>query len=151
MVRSRDESYINGVATILIIDDDVDGSQAIALYMERAGHHAILAANGRRALAAIAVAKPDVVILDMQMPQLDGVGFLKVLRGYFRTLGVPVAVLTGLPDGPKIDRIIEIGVRRIFRKAEFELKDLLEWVNQAAAHSASGTLPEANEPAWQTD
>jgi CheY-like chemotaxis protein len=151
MVRRRDQSYIEGVATILIIDDDVDGSQAIALYMERAGHHAILAANGRRALAAIAVSKPDAVILDMQMPQLDGVGFLKVLRGYFRTLGVPVAVLTGMPDGPKLDRIMEIGVRRVFRKADFKLKDLLEWVNEAAPLPASGKLPEPNEAACHTD
>ena len=139
------------VATVLIIDDDLDGSQAIARYMERAGHHAVLAANGRRALAAIAVSKPDAVILDMQMPQLDGVGFLKVLRGYFRTLGVPVAVLTGMPDGPKLDRIMEIGVRQVFRKTNFELKHLLEWVNQAAPHLASGTLPGTREAACRSE
>ena len=108
----------------------------MARYMGRAGHRAIVAANGRRALASLALSRPDAVILDMQMPQLDGVGFVKVLRGYFRNLGVPVAVLTGLPDGPKLDRIVEIGVRRIFRKGNVQMSELLEWVNQATRFSA---------------
>lgn len=124
------------MATILVIDDDVDGATAVARYMGRAGHRAIVAANGRRALASLALSRPDAVILDMQMPQLDGVGFVKVLRGYFRNLGVPVAVLTGLPDGPKLDRIVEIGVRRIFRKGNVQMSELLEWVNQATRFSA---------------
>lgn len=118
------------MATILIIDDDADGSEALARYLEYAGHRAIEASNGHKTLAMLATAHPDLVVLDLMMPQLAGIGFLKVLRSYFVGLELPVIMLTGSGDGPRLQRVGELGVKRVFRKADYRLSDLLACVNQ---------------------
>lgn len=130
LAAHRRESYVWVVATILIIDDDADGSEVLARYLEYAGHRAIEAPNGHKALAMLATAHPDVVVLDLMMPQLDGIGFLKVLRSYFAGLQLPVIMLTGSADGPRLQRVGELGVKQVFRKADYRLSDLLACVNQ---------------------
>jgi CheY-like chemotaxis protein len=116
------------MSCVLLVDDDADGSEAIGRFLESEGHRVVQATNGRRALAVLTTARPDVVLLDLMMPQLDGIGFLRVLNGYFQAGSFPVVVLTGLAEGPKLQRARELGVRRIFRKGDFRLSDLLEYV-----------------------
>ena len=118
------------MACILVVDDDADGSEAVARFLERAGHRVVHAVNGRRALAALALARPDVIVLDLLMPDLDGIGFLKVMRGYFGPATVPVLVLTAIPDGDVARRAAELGAKRVFRKADFQLAELLDSVNE---------------------
>lgn len=121
---------------VLIVDDDPDASEAVSRFLERAGHRTVRVADGKKALAALATTAPDIVLLDLCMPHLDGIGFLKVVQGYFQGRSLPVVVLTALPEGPQVQRARELGVQRVFRKAEFELRDLAECVGQLAA----GTL-----------
>jgi CheY-like chemotaxis protein len=140
LAASRRELYVCLVATILIIDDDADGSEVLARYLEYAGHRAIEAPNGHKALAMLTTAHPDVVVLDLMMPQLDGIGFLKVLRSVFVGLELPVIILTGSADGPRLQRVGELGVKRVFRKADYRLSDLLECVNQCLEVNPPVTL-----------
>jgi CheY-like chemotaxis protein len=116
------------MSCVLLVDDDADGAEAVGRFLESEGHRVVHATNGRRALAALTTARPDVVLLDLMMPQLDGIGFLRVLNGYFQSGSFPVVVLTALAEGPKLQRARELGVRRIFRKGDFRLCDLLDYV-----------------------
>ena len=102
--------------------------------MRRGGHRAAAAPDGREALAALGEVMPDVVLLDLMMPQMDGVQFLQVLRSYLRWQHVPVLVLTaGTVDGHTRDRLRRYEVDTVLRKAECDLPTLLAHVNAAAA------------------
>jgi DNA-binding response OmpR family regulator len=89
---------------ILVVDDDVKIVRLVRMYLERAGHRVIEATDGRSALAAIADEAPALVILDIMLPQIDG---LAVLRAVRRTDQTPVIILSarGLTD----DRITGLG------------------------------------------
>ena len=64
---------------VLLVEDDADSAEVVRTFLERSGHRVDWAADGRRALALIATARPDVVVLDLNVPGLDGIGFLRVL------------------------------------------------------------------------
>lgn len=89
---------------ILVVDDDVKIVRLVRMYLERAGHRVIEATDGRSALAAIADEAPALVILDIMLPEIDG---LAVLRAVRRTDQTPVIILSarGLTD----DRITGLG------------------------------------------
>ncbi len=89
---------------ILVVDDDVKIVRLVRMYLERAGHRVIEATDGRQALSAIADESPALVILDIMLPEVDG---LAVLRAVRRTNQTPVIILSarGLTD----DRITGLG------------------------------------------
>jgi sigma-B regulation protein RsbU (phosphoserine phosphatase) len=118
------------VGSILVIDDDRDSREAVARFLKRAGYAVHTAPNGRDALAAVATSIPDVIILDAMMPEMNGVDFLKVIRSYLRWATLPVILLTAYPEGPHIDEARELGVKQVFRKADYRLEDLLACVYQ---------------------
>ena len=89
---------------ILVVDDDVKIVRLVRMYLERAGYRVIEATDGRSALSAITEQAPALVILDIMLPEIDG---LAVLRAVRRTDQTPVIILSarGLTD----DRITGLG------------------------------------------
>lgn len=117
------------MAKILIVDDGPDASESLARYLEKSGHEVTCAANGRDALAQVITRPPDVVLLDLLMPEMDGPSFLEVVRSYLRLQSLPVVVLTGLSDSPMIDRARFLKVNSILMKGKAtpdEIKAALE-------------------------
>ena len=92
--------------TILVADDEAKIVELVANYLRNDGFSVISASNGREALAAIREKKPDCVLLDINMPELDGLSVAKEVR---KTSDVPIIFLTARTD--EIDRIVgfEIG------------------------------------------
>ena len=117
---------------ILIVDDDVDTSDMMATYLRKAGHQVRSVPNGREALSAIAERMPDLAILDVRMPEMDGIAFLGVLKCYLRWESLPVILISGYADDPSLARAEQLGVKKTFLKADFRLADLLDAVNQYA-------------------
>ena len=68
------------MASVMIVDDSVDGCEPLAKFLERAGHHVRCVPNGRDALVRVFQDPPDVVVLDLIMPDMDGPTFLEVTR-----------------------------------------------------------------------
>jgi CheY-like chemotaxis protein len=122
------------VASVLFVDDDLDGCEAVVRYFNRAGHVTRCVPNGREALSALANQTPDVVILDLRMPEMDGLTFLEVIRCYLRWSFLPVILLTASKIEHAIARAEQLGVRRVFHKADFKLSDLLDAVNEMLPH-----------------
>src|SRR5579885_2684655 len=86
------------MATVFLIDDDLDGAEAVAQFLEHAGH-AVGQSPGRpQALASIPVIMPDVIVTDLRMPHMDGFTFLKQLRDDRLTAAIPAIILTGVSD-----------------------------------------------------
>lgn len=88
------------MAVVLVVDDDADIRTIVRVNLERAGHRVLTAASGREALALLAGEVPDVVFLDLMMPEVDGWAVLRELKsGRNRRLtDVPVFLLTALVD-----------------------------------------------------
>jgi DNA-binding response OmpR family regulator len=81
-------------ARILIVEDDPDIAHLVERYLDKAGFTATHVANGRDALAAIASRPPDLVILDLMLPHLDGLEVCRRLRSHEATAGLPIIMLT---------------------------------------------------------
>ena len=80
---------------VLVVDDDEDLRLLVATRMERHGHEVMTARNGTEALAMARAAKPDVAILDVMMPELDGFAVTRELRADERTKDMTIVVLSG--------------------------------------------------------
>jgi CheY-like chemotaxis protein len=118
------------VADVLVIDDDDDSCETIARYLGKFGHAPRCVPNGRAALSALVAQVPDFIVLDLLMPGMDGIALLEVIRSYLRWSALPVVILTAYPEDPRLARVAELGVTRVFAKSNFSLNDLLECVNE---------------------
>jgi DNA-binding response OmpR family regulator len=96
-------------ARVLIVEDDHDIADLVAHYMTKAGFAVDSLASGREALTAIRERPPDLLILDLMLPQVDGLEICRILRADERTAAVPIIMLTA--RGDESDRIVglEIG------------------------------------------
>ena len=119
------------MAKILIVDDERDARESMAVLLREAGHVVTCAPNGREALSAVLSDLPDVVLLDLLMPEMDGPSFLEVVRSYLRIQSLPVVVLTGLAESPMIDRARALKVNAILVKGRAAPADIRAAVEQA--------------------
>lgn len=67
---------------------------------------------------------PDVVLLDLMMPEMDGPSLLEVVRSYLRLQSLPVVVLTGLPESPMVDRARTLKVNDVLAKGKASPQDI---------------------------
>lgn len=118
------------MASVLIVDDDRDGRDALCEFLKRAGYQVECVSDGRDALAAVLARTPDLIVLDMFMPQMDGSGLLEILRSYLRLQSLPEIVLTGLPDSPLVERARFLKVNAILVRGKATFEDILRAVQQ---------------------
>jgi DNA-binding response OmpR family regulator len=79
---------------ILIVEDDPDIAQLVARYLDKAGYITDRISSGRDALHAIAAKAPDLLVLDLMLPHVDGLEICRVVRGNEATAGLPIIMLT---------------------------------------------------------
>src|SRR5262245_19118269 len=95
---------------ILVVEDDIDSCEALANFLLHAGHQVDCVPNGRAALAAVLSATPDVVVLDLSLPELDGARLLEIIRSYLRLQHLPVVVWTGMGESSIFERARKFNV-----------------------------------------
>ena len=117
------------MAVILVVDDEVDGTAAVVQMLEGSGHTVRVARDGEQAMAAVSSAKPDLILLDVMMPRMDGLAFLKVLRSYLGWQDVPVVLLTAYAEEPKVREAIQHGARAVLSKGQTSLTEIRERVD----------------------
>ena len=91
--------------TILIVEDDLDIAEMIELYLRNEGYKTERALNGRRALELWRSARPDLLLLDIGLPELDGLEVLKHIRSESST---PVVMLTARAE--EVDELLGLGL-----------------------------------------
>jgi CheY-like chemotaxis protein len=119
------------MAKILIVDDSEDSRESLAVLFRDAGHTTACVPNGREALSQVLADLPDVIVLDLLMPEMDGPSFLEVIRSYLRIQSLPVVVLTALAESPMIDRARALKVNTILLKGKATPDDILKAVEEA--------------------
>ena len=87
--------------TVLVVDDEPRIAQLARDYLEHAGFAVLLAGDGKSGLQAIRTRQPDLVVLDLGLPELDG---LEVTRAIRETSNLPIVMLTARDD--ELDRIL---------------------------------------------
>jgi len=132
---------------VLIVDDEPDALELIAFNLKGAGLDVITAADGNEALKKASQHAPDLIVLDVMLPEVDGLEVCKVLRRDRKTTGIPILMLTA--RAAEIDRVLglELGaddyvtkpfsprelvlrVKRLLRApqpANAATKELFEW------------------------
>lgn len=93
------------MARLLVVDDDPHIREVVRFALEQAGHQVVLAADGRAGLEAFEASTPELVVLDVVMPQLDGVEVCRRIRA---VSGVPILFLSSKDD--ELDRVIGLEV-----------------------------------------
>jgi CheY-like chemotaxis protein len=119
------------MARILLVDDTPASSEPIAAHLSNAGHSVTSVANGRDALSSVLAELPDVILLDLVMPEMDGPSFLEVIRSYLRLQSLPVVVLTALGDSPMVARAQALKVNAVLAKDKASLEDIRQAVEEA--------------------
>ncbi len=91
--------------TILVVDDEPEITDVVRKYLERDGYHVVSAADGRAALAAFHHEKPNLVVLDLMLPEVDGWEVARQIRAAGST---PIIMLTA--RGEEVDRLLGLGL-----------------------------------------
>ncbi len=120
------------VKIVLVVDDDPMIIEMVKDFLESHGYHVIPATTGEEALPKAEISKPDVLILDVMMPGMDGYETCSYLRQDARLSGVPVIMFTAGTDPKFHQRAFAAGADFCLSKP-FEMERLLNVVNMAAA------------------
>jgi len=94
---------------IMVVDDQADIRSLLKYCLEKEGYHVLLAGDGLEALEKARVEKPDLIILDLGLPKMDGFGVLERLKGDAETSVIPVIVLTAYKYEENRARSFELG------------------------------------------
>lgn len=109
---------------ILIVDDEPDAIEMIEFNLKSNGFDVVTAADGEEALAKARAVLPDLILLDVMLPEVDGMEVCKILRRDERTSGIPIIMLTA--KAAEIDRVLglELGADDYVTKP-FSIRELV--------------------------
>jgi DNA-binding response OmpR family regulator len=127
---------------VLIVDDNPDILLLLETNLRRAGFGIVKAGDGEMALRAIREDRPDVVLLDLMMPVLDGWGVLERLVG---KPAPPIIIISAATSQTNVDRAYEMGAVGYITKP-FSLAEMVDKINQvlAAPHPAAAPVTRAD-------
>lgn len=110
---------------ILLVDDDPLIIRMFQTKLTKDGYNVSLAFNGEEAIIKAKKDKPDLILLDLMMPKMNGIETLKQLKKDSDTKNIPVVILTNLEDGKDdIKKAKKMGILGYWIKAETDLKTL---------------------------
>lgn len=118
-----------GRPTVLVVDDERDTAELIRETLHSEGFRSLVAHDGREALELIARRRPNVVILDIMMPEMSGFEVLEALQRDRNLSRIPVLVLTARGDEADAQRGLALGARRYLSKP-FDVRDLIAEVRR---------------------
>ena len=127
-MKESDEKVPTMPCRVLIIDDYADNRELLRLMLEQAGYVVSEAGSGREGVEMARAEPPDMALVDLSMPGIDGWNVLKELRADARTIRVPCAAVSAFADGAR-ERALAHGFNAYLTKP-FRRNELLEVVEQ---------------------
>lgn len=120
---------------ILVIEDEGPLSELLKDRFEDEGFKVTVANDGEKGLALALSEKPDIILLDIIMPRLNGLSMLKQLRSHEAGKTVPVIVLTNLSDPESVKEALAHGAYDILVKADWSIGDIVQAVREKLKHT----------------
>ena len=120
---------------ILIAEDDKLISNSLSEALKSNGFDPVAAYDGEEAVAKAKEVKPDIMLLDIMMPKLDGISVLWELKANPDTAKMPVVVLTNIGDVETISKIIEAGAVDYLLKSDQSVDDIIQKVKDVLSRN----------------
>jgi|SRR3989344_6296960 len=115
---------------ILIVEDDKSLSRIIGEVLKKEGYDVSFAYDGEKGLAMALETAPDLMLLDIQLPRMDGKQLLEKLREQKNGSSIPVIVLSNMDDVETVSKMLEGNVKIYFVKANLNLSDLIAQIKK---------------------
>ncbi len=116
--------------TILIVEDEPTLQKALSVALEREGYEIKSALEGELGLKLAKDVKPNLILLDLILPKMDGFEILEELKKDEVTKEIPVIILTNLESSQDIERALVLGAKTYLVKANYDLKDVIQKVKE---------------------
>ena len=111
-----ESTAITGKPLVLIADDDATHRLVIQKVLEESGFRVITAPNGKDAIDQVAKYNPDVVLLDVEMPEMDGFAACEIIRARKTDREIPIFIITSRDDDESVERAYELGATDFLTK-----------------------------------
>jgi CheY-like chemotaxis protein len=118
---------------ILVVDDSNTNTLLLNAILTEKGYQTITALSVREANASISKQNPDLILLDLLMPKISGIDFLKLLKSDEKTSNIPVMVVSAITDEEVIRKIMELGAVD-FLKKPIDIQYLVDRVGDILIH-----------------
>lgn len=132
-----------GRATILAVEDDEDILELLSFNLEREGHEVLRAESAEEAMAKLKTAQPGLILLDLMLPDMDGLEFCKRLRGDTQYAAIPIIMVTAKGEEADVVTGLELGADDYMTKP-FKPRELVARVKAVLRRTRRPTA-KANE------
>jgi len=116
--------------TILIIEDEPTLQKTMSVALTQEGYDVKNALDGEIGLKLAKELKPDLILLDLILPKVDGFEALEELKNNDLTKDIPIIVLTNLESTQEIERALVMGATTYLVKANYDLKDIIQKIKE---------------------
>jgi DNA-binding response OmpR family regulator len=122
---------------ILIVEDEEILLTALSEELKQEGFQVVGAKDGVEGVEMAKSEKPDLILLDLVMPRLDGIGALKEMKADEAIKAIPVVILTNLSDYDKISDALSLGAMDYLVKANYRLEELVNKIKTVLERKAA--------------
>jgi DNA-binding response OmpR family regulator len=122
---------LDDMTKIAIIEDDLVISQMYRMKFEADGFEVQLASDGKRGVALVETFMPDMILLDLQMPEMNGTDALEIIRKSTWGKNIPVIVLTNMGEEESPKELRALGIHSYIVKANLTPKQVVQQVKKA--------------------
>lgn len=116
---------------ILFVEDESALQKTFGDILKREGYGVVSALDGETGLKLAKEEKPDLILLDLILPKMDGIEVLEKLKADEGTKDIPVIILTNVGRMDEIGRALELGAKTYLVKADYTLEEVVEKVKKA--------------------
>ena len=140
MPGARDDEATDTLKTILVVDDEFEIVETLKELLESEGFKVVCAANGKDALARLATLRPDLAVVDVMMPVMNGVEMLRAMRAKPEQRDVPVLLMSAVPRSVATKGAESLPAHGWnFIRKPFDFADLLEAISQMIGDARPGS------------
>jgi CheY-like chemotaxis protein len=118
------------MANVLVVEDNKTLNQAYKMILQKEGHEVRAAYNGKEGLELVKINEPSLILLDMLMPTMNGIDFLKKFRPD-KHPGTTVIILSNLNEDAEVQQALKLGARKYILKASTSPQELINHVKEA--------------------
>jgi len=132
------------MSTILVVDDMAVFREPIAAALRQKGYQTICAGNGKEAMGTARQKRPDLILLDVAMPEMDGLTFMEAMQEDPHLQGVPVVLLTAIAERDSVVEAIKLGAREYLLKSQFSLDEMVDRIENCLGQAGAQPLGETD-------